>query len=311
MIRRWPVPLGLALFSLSVGCLTVGCITGNAPPSLARVRVEVRQGIAAESMKELESPSPVHVIAEFSADLSREMAYASRSAAARFLAALPEGTSVDLRVPGSPEIDCGAPVVVEAPQEPGRARALAESLLDSEPTRPGSLAWALDSLLEDLPAEPARRRIVVFSDFGQRCSELARDPCAAANELAQRGAQIDLVAMGGGEVPACFTQLAVSTGSPPFGIDVYPPSVRLPFRVESREPRGADGGGDPSRPLMAEGWTGSEVRVVPGLVRVVVELEPEMVIFPVWLEPGELKRIRVLDVPLLDLRRSFVDQPKR
>lgn len=243
MSRRWPAALGLALVSLSVACAT-----GKALPELATLRVELTQGMLPGSVESLKSPVPVHVIADFSADPSLEWAYARRNAAARFLASVPAATPLDLRLAGSAQTDCGAAVVVPAPQGPSRPAALANSVLDREPTRPGSLGGALTSLLADLPRETSRRRIVIFSDFAGRCGALPGDPCAAAGELARRGAQLDLVAIGAQEVPACLTQLAAPTGAPPAGLDVSPQNVRRPFRVENREPRGADAG-DPASTL--------------------------------------------------------------
>jgi hypothetical protein len=304
-----------------VAVFALGCAaTPDTTP--ARVRVEVLRGLSADTLAVLGEERPVHVVLDLGAapDAGRETralhSLAIRQAATRYLAALPATTPVALHVTGTAKSEhCGAPERI-SPLEGDLGGAAIATRIDSIlPGEPGSIGRALASVAEELAARDANgqaaARVVVFSNFAEDC---ASHPCASARSLLEIGAEIELVAIGEKPVPQCLEELAVPANAAPQAIASLTAPAELLFRVEPRGRRPAAPDGAVFVPGAAVGRTGGEgVEVAAGLVRVVIDLDPELAVWPVRLRPGELTRIRVLDFPMLGVRRSFIatEEPGR
>ncbi len=264
------------------------------PPEPAQLTIEVYSGFSRSPAAASEPVRPKHI--DVVVDLSESMterrasgetrAGLARRSAGEFLGALAAGTEVTLRALGHvPGAACtGAPRL----GEPGPPDAIARRLRSLEPPAEGSLAETLGAIageFGDSDAAP-RTRVVVFTDLEDPCGG---DLCAAAEALVSAGAWLELVPLGEAAAPACLADLRPSSAHPgatASGLTPRPPA----FRVEAarREPA-------PDLPL-ATGVAGQgPVSVEPGLVTVIVALDPPEEIGPFRVAAGSHTRVRLLN----------------
>jgi len=286
----------------------LGCLTPPPADGPAELVVEVLQGIRPASLEGLAQPAPSWVVADLgAADPASTLAAAKRAATVRYLAALSAGSLSGLVLVGTPGSEaCGPPQLLRSSGS-GAAASFAARLRTLAPGPQGSLGRALERLDQELEGQPLvpAPRLVVFSDFTGSCPV---DSCAAAASLVQRGIQIDWVAVGPAPLPACLLNLGPPSTAAGMGIDLRPTVREVSLQVQPHHAGSlatqVDGA---PLPRAADGRTGQLLTLAPGVGRVVVGLDPPMVIWPVWLEPNRLTRIRILDSPLLGVRRKFAD----
>lgn len=217
---------------------------------------------------------------------------AARSAALRLARSLPAHTLLGVRALGITrgEADCAGPFTLQRAGRPDPA-ALAPLLASMQPASESSLAGALEGLREDLGPSIEGSRVVLFTDLGAECGG---DLCAAASQLVEAGARLDLVLLSDAVVPQCFARLAPA-GQPRLA-SLEPEPPRADFRVEAFE-TGSAAAGD----VLARGRVdGPPIAVAPGAATIVLEMRPPSLIGPLLLEAGTLTRVRVLDFPTLD-----------
>lgn len=298
------------MLSVAFG-LALGCAVPPTPP--AYLRVEVDRG------RDLSAPLPgegqLHVVLDLSTSV-REMKpveneptwqAAARNAARAVLGNAPAGTQASLRVLGlasASPTSCTTPIPVGGSD--GRAEDLDRLIPELGGASESSLAAALLQLYPEVPRPEPVGRVVIVSDFANDC-ESRTAACESAAQLIDAGAEIDLVAVGGDPIPACWAQLAPRTGA----IDVAAgPAPRV--RVEWREQRVRSSGlasaskaSDRSAVVPPRG----RVQVPAGAVRVIVDLDPPEIVGPLMLPAGVETRVRVLDFPSLSppVREVFVD----
>ena len=302
--------LMLALISVwALGCAA----TPDTTP--ARVQVEVLRGLSADTLARLAEAPTVHVVLDLGAapGVSRETRVlhrlATRQAAARYLATLPATTPVELHAMGAAKGErCGPPQRLQSLEENLNGAAIATRIASIGPGAPGSIEGALARVADELAAREtggsAAARVVVFSNFADQCAD---DPCVPARSLLGLGAEIELVAIGEAPVPECLEAIAVPSDTASQALAALSAPVELPFRVEPRGRRSSALNGAVFVPGAAVGRTGGEgVEVAAGLVSVVIDLDPELAVWPIRLRPGEVTRIRVLDFPMIGVRRSFI-----
>ncbi len=276
------------------------------PPVLDAPRAWVRVDVAHGLSRSADLPEPGEVPVAIVLDASLSMATpisprasryaAARQLATRYLAALPRSAPVSLRVPGlTSGAECGPAVPIEPATEGPATEGLAALIPRLPPPRgESSLAAALEDVARDLVSRGAAAgaRVVVLSDLEPAC---ASDPCQAASRLVAAGAEIEVVALGEAEPPACLAGLT-SRGLPSF-VSAVPVPAAPRFRVE-RAPGGSDA---EASERLAEGVAGDRrVFVGTGRVVVTVELDPPVAVGPLDLEEGDEAWVRVLDFPELD-----------
>lgn len=203
--------------------------------------------------------------------------------AARLLEALPASTGVGVSALGTRSGECRASQAL-AHSPPGSPRDTLLTALEAvEPVSEGSLAAALDLIGAGMGAQAHPQRLVVFTDLGRQCGG---NLCQAVAALVDDGVALDLVVVGDAGVPDCVERFVLEDA-----LDVLPPPAPS-FRVESRGARGPV--------LLASGLAdGSPIRVPAGNAHVVIGLEPEAEMGPVFFPPAALTRVRVLDFPHL------------
>lgn len=210
---------------------------------------------------------------------------AARAALERWLRALPPDTEVELRAKGGePTTACASPARRLAGPDPAGDASLLASLEGLAPGGDGSIAQGLQELAAELDAKhPAPLRVVAWTALRDRCGTSL---CDGAQALARRGARLDLIVLGDAEAPECLADLALSG-------DAAPPTASerpVGFRVERLEPIPAVVGCSEAG--------GLPVAVPPGPTRLVVALEPPLILersFPA----GTRWTLEVLDFPTL------------
>jgi hypothetical protein len=261
-----PVPLEPALVSLSVMRGFATPLPGPAPPRVVAL-VDATAPMATRD-------------AQGSARFE-----AARAAALRWLGALPEATSLEMRAVGGARGDtCSSRP--HALAEPGAARdAYRAALGRLAPAGQGALAEALLALAsEHAGPAPTPLRVVAWSSLQGECGASL---CDAARELAGRGVRLDLVVIGDATVPACLADLE----GPSAGFAPPPAAAPVGFRVERVSP-------EPAVVACSESG-GLPVAAPLGATRIVVALEPPLVLersFPAatrW-------TLEVVDFPALD-----------
>jgi len=275
--------LGLAVAGLFVACAT----PPPSPPEPARVEVVVARGIAEPALP----PARVALVL----DAGRSMAASASANATRLDAAaqrarqLIAGVAANARVSvhavgASGSQACSAPVELVAPGP--AAAAHAGRLDDLAPGGEADLAGALARVGEGLRSAGTLdgARFVVLTDLEGGCGG---DLCAALGGLAEGGASVDLVVLGGRPTPACVSTVAAPARPVPAALAPEPPG----FAVSTR---GVDG----AAPATTRGTAGSgPVAAAPGSATLRIDLDPPLDIGPLTLEPGSLTRVRVIDFP--------------
>jgi len=265
-----------------------GCLATPAPN--AWFAVDVAHGLASEP--DSSGIARVAVVV----DVTPSMAAGSRArssnpevaqiAAAHLLRSLPQDVPTSLVAFGTRGPTCEAPPLVLGP-ESGRPGVLALRAEELSPVAEASLAATLDSVAAGLAAGPVgeRTRVVVFSDLEPKCGG---NLCEAGERLMSTGATLDLVVLGGSQVPACLKSPAPPLGLPGAvsrGTDLVPVSFRLVAAPDG-----------PTR-VPANGVAGERpLRVDPGPAVVELGLTPPLEV-PVVLSAGTLVRLRVMDFP--------------
>jgi len=214
----------------------------------------------------------------------RTLADLARSGAAALLESLDERTEVALTVFGHTAGErCTEPERILA------GRGSADSLQALAPRSEASLAGAIDHVRRDLERERGERRVrvVVVTDLDDATADACGgDLCAAARRLVAAGAWLEIVPTRAAEPPACLATLLPSPARP--------------------DPASAGGAGDAPRfsvatsagadLVVAEGRAGAgAVEVPPGLLTLLVHLDPPEQIGPFRLGPGESARVSVLE----------------
>ncbi len=164
----------------------------------------------------------------------------------------------------------------------------------ADPTSGQSFAAtrALTRLQEELAQASTSSdvRVVLLTAFDTECAPRL---CEAAGSLAERGAWLDVAAVGSdARVPACFASLRPGAKAPIGWLASWSPAKPPAFTVE------AVGAADAAPRVIAEGAAGSSVRVAPGLRRIRVALDPPELVGPIQVQPNQRLRIRVMDFPL-------------
>lgn len=294
--RRARVPCGLALL-LGAGLVACAAFERPVAPNAA-VAIEIWSGYA--QPPSLPPARPGHV--EVLLDVSRSMRAATgdgppryaaaREAAARLVYDLPDTTWLGVSALGLARgASCTAATRLARGAPPGFRPELTSNLRHLAPASEGSLGLALLGIAGELGDAAEGARVVVFTDLGGECGG---DLCAAAGELVAAGAQLDLVVLGDAPAPACLARLGPRAA----------PSLALMREAERQPPafRVEPQGGDvpPTERVIARGRAdGRPVRVPPGPVLLVLEMEPPSVIGPIELAEGTTTRVRVLDFPAL------------
>jgi hypothetical protein len=265
-----------------------GCLATPAPN--AWLAVDVAAGLAREA--DTSAIARVAVVVDVTPSMAAGNFVRSSNpevaqiAAAHLLRSLPQDVPTSLVAFGTRGPACEAPPLLLGP-ESGRPGVLALRAEELSPAAEASLASALDSVAAELAAGPVgdRTRVVVFSDFEPKCGG---DLCEAGERLVSTGATLDLVVLGGGQVPACLRSPAPPVGLPDVvsrGTDLPPVSFRL-VAAPDGPPRVPANGVAGERPL----------RVDPGAAMVELALSPPLDV-PVLLSAGALLRLRVMDFP--------------
>lgn len=277
----------LAALATALGC-------SNPPPPApasepALVALEVLRGF--EHAPAPQAAPRVVALLDATAAMSRRSPQgvadfaAARAALERWLRALPPGTEVELRAKGGePTAACASPTRRLAGPDPASDLSLLASLEGLSPGGDGSIAEALQELAGELdPSHPAPLRVVAWSALRDRCGASL---CDAAQALARRGARLDLIVLGDAAAPECLADLALSGEAAPPAASERP----IGFRVERLEPVPAVVGCSEAG--------GLPVAVPPGPTRLVVALEPPLILersFPA----GTRWTLEVLDFPTL------------
>jgi len=279
----WRGPLGaLALLGVA-GCLAP-------PPQNAWLQVDVARGLASGPGAAL--PARVDVVMDVTPSMAAAVRGkssnldAARAGAAQLLRSIPPDVPATLVAFGTRAPACEAPPLVLGP-ESGRAAVLAVRAEEMSPVAEASLASTLDSVATALAVEKVaeRTRVVVFTDFALKCGD---DPCKAGEKLLATGATLDLVVLGGGQVPACLRSPALLSGFPTsvsHRTDAAPVSFRL-VGAPTGPPRAPAEGIAGERPMRADA----------GPATVELGLTPPLDV-PVVLSAGSLLRLRVIDFP--------------
>jgi hypothetical protein len=167
-------------------------------------------------------------------------------------------------------------------------RGFADSLQALVPRSEASLAGAIDHVRRDLERERGERRVrvVVVTDLDDATADpCGGDLCAAARRLVAAGAWLEVVPTRAAEPPACLATLLPSParpGSASAGAGDAPSfSVATSASADLVVAEGRAGGG--------------AVEVPPGLLTLLVHLDPPEQIGPFRLGPGESARVSVLE----------------
>jgi len=267
-----------------------GCASAPAAPvEPALVSVALMRGYAAPVVPK--APPRVVALLDAStamwerADTGIGHFEAARVSAARWLDALPEGTPAELRVLGGLRgAGCATGARVVAGPEVPRDAWLG-ALEGLSPAGQGSLAEGIFDLAEEIPgSDPTPLRVVAWSALRDTCGASL---CDAARELARRGGHLDLVVLGTAPVPECLAEIEAT----PPRVPLAAPQHSVGFRVErlGREPAVvgcSEAGGLP-------------VAIAPGTARLVVALDPPLVLersFPA----NSRWALEIVDFPALD-----------
>jgi hypothetical protein len=265
------------------------------PPGHASVAVDVYGGLGGPPQAAPAPPKRVELVVDLTASMLESSGTgaphvdAARAAAADLLYSLREGTEVAVRALGHvPSDRCERSERLAGPLVPPRREPLVERLADLAPAAEGSIAGALSEVRDDLVREgaAARTRVVLFTDLDGSCGG---DLCAAAESLVETGAWLEVVTVGRSTPPACLAALRPSVAQPgavSAGLPAVPPGFRV-LRARS-------GAAQPA--LLGVGRAGEgAVDVAPGLVTVVVDLDPPEEVGPFEVGSGEFARIRLLE----------------
>jgi hypothetical protein len=276
----------------ALATLALGCAAQAPGPPLepALVALEVLRGFGAPPARS-DAPQLIALV-DATSEMSRRdasglnYADAARAAAQRFLRALPDASSVELRALGGVRsAGCGSPARTLTGPVDVASEALVEALANLSPAGEGSLAEALFAIAAELPdAGPQPSRVVAFSALRDRCDASL---CAAAESLARGGARLDLVVLGGARVPACLADIDLPED---LSAATTTRSAAVGFRVERLGPEPAVVGCSEAR--------GLPIAVPLGPARVVVALDPPLVLersFP----PGTRWILEIVDFPAL------------
>ncbi len=267
--------------------LALGCGFPRHAPPPARLSVEVLSG-APRALPAPGRPSLVVLVDESESMRQRLSAGGTRAAAARagaasLLRGAPPGSELSVRVLGGDGVcDAGTAIGSTDPE------ILARLVSRLEPRGASSLAAALDAVRAGLHDRDraTRTRVVAFTDLEPRCGG---DLCAAAGALVDAGSALDLVVLGGRSAPLCLAQVEAPAGPPSALERAAPPPG---FRVEAE--------GDPEPRVLVQGVAGDPVTTLPpGAARIVLALDPPLVLGPFDLASGTLTRVRVVDLPRL------------
>jgi hypothetical protein len=276
-------PLLVALAAGLVAC---------AAPMPGRIAVEVYRGLGGNAAGAF-LPA-VHVIVDATRSMAAQSQAASthldaaQSKARELIAALPPGTRVALHVLGggsaeAPECAALEPLTVLGPASDP---ALPHALEELQPSGEGSISLVLAALLGELQRQARARdaRVVLFTDLDARCGG---DWCAAARELIDAGAWLDLVVLGEEPAPQCLEGLRPSAREPGALVRALTrPAAGWELRAPGSEAQDA---------RVASGRAGLRPSTAPSgawVLRVV--LDPPLEI-PLRIEPDRLTRVRVLD----------------
>ena len=262
----------------------------SAPPPEALLDVRVAQGLAVAP--EATPAARVEVVLDLTPSMrARDGSYGSRAdvaraAAAQLLRTLPPEAPATLVAFGTSGPECESAPVRFGP-ETGHASVLALHTDALTPVAEASLSSTLNSVTSEIVAAGAaeRTRVVVISDLSSECGS---DLCAAAAAVVGVGATLDLVMIGGTEVPACLSDLATPRSSPSLvtrATDTEPFSFRV---------RGAPEG--PERSEISGVAGAAPLALAPGAAVVDVPLSPPLSV-PLVLEAGQVTRLRVIDFP--------------
>jgi hypothetical protein len=176
-----------------------------------------------------------------------------------------------------------------APAPRASRRAAADPFGQLAPRSEASLAGAIDQVRRDLERAPSARRVrvVVVSDLdGATADPCGGDLCEAARRLVAAGAWLEVAPAGTAEPPACLTTLLPSPARP---VSVPAGGVGDAPAFSVATSASADG-------VVAEGRAGAgAIEVPPGLLTLVVQLDPPEQIGPFRLDPGESARVSVLE----------------
>jgi hypothetical protein len=256
----------------------------------ASLTVEVYRDLGAP---EVSAPRPALERVELVVDLTqstlrvaqdgRTLADLARSAAAALLASLDDRAELTLTVFGH--------AVGERCTEAERiGRGSADSLQALAPRSEASLAGAIDHVRRDLERERGDRRVrvVVVTDLDDATADpCGGDLCAAARRLVAAGAWLEIVPTRAAEPPACLATLLPSPARPGPAASAGGAGDAPSFSVATSA--GAD-------LVVAEGRAGAgAVEVPPGLLTLLVHLDPPEQIGPFRLGPGESARVSVLE----------------
>lgn len=305
--------------ALALGVLWISWLGACAAPpeealvAQASVSVDVYGGIGGPNPPGPPIPRRVHLVVDVTPSMLRpgrdgsQPLAAARGEAAQLLYSLREGTEIAISAIGQTEAQrgqlqrgearrgadgetevCVSPESVVAPVVPERQEPLVQRIQDLPPLSEGSLPAAIDAARRELVRDgaAARTRVVVFTDLDGSCGG---DLCRAAERLVDSGAWLEIVPLGDAAPPACLADLRPSIAHPTAGragLRWRPPA----FRVE----RARSGSLGPR--LLGVGHAGEgPVPVPPGLVTVVLDLDPPEEIGPFRLAPGEFARVRLLN----------------
>jgi hypothetical protein len=284
--------------------LALAAAAGTVPPSLAgraaatesaSLSVEVYRGLGAEDAS---SPGPSPERVELVVDLTRSMLRASadgrpladlaRGGAAALLRSLDESAEAALTVLGHAAGEgCTASERLAAAAPAPARRDAADRLGELAPRSESSLAGALDQVRRQLEGEGGgrRARVVAVTDLEDGAGDpCGGDLCEAARRLVAAGAWLEIVPTREVDPPACLSGLLPSPAPPPSaaGTDAEPTfSVALDAAADE---------------VVAEGRAGEgAVPVPPGLVTLLVHLDPPERIGPFRLAPGDAARVSVLE----------------
>jgi hypothetical protein len=281
--------------ALALAGLLLGCQGGPpAPRADASLSVEVMRGFAVPRAPLASAPPRIAVVVDVTRSMAEPTpegptrAEAALGGARELIRALPADAAPALRVLGAR--DAGAACVDPVSLAAAPRDALLAELRVLEPRAEGSLAAALEAVAADLRAAGGAdgARVAVFTDFDDPCGG---ELCAAAAALVAEGAWIDWLALGPAAPPACLAELAPNpraAGPIAAGLASEPPG----YLVLSADAA-------PDAPALAAGRAGAAaVGVPPGLVTLVVDLDPLERIGPFPLAAGERVQVRLLDFPM-------------
>jgi hypothetical protein len=298
--------------STAAALLSAALLSCAAPEPLVPAAVRVDLIRAAPPLPDWDqlAPPPIHLLLDVTSSMkaasTEGVTYlqAARHAAERFLYSVSPDADVTLHLLGTAVGSaCTQAVPVKAPPDTSPGEGLAPIARALPSRSEGSLANAIEAIARRIRSEEqgwAGVRLVAISDLDDSCER--SDLCDAAAALASAGADLDLVVIGEASVPACLGQVG-GDGEPPLLAAAETAPIRATFRVIGK-------GQGEEAPLPVVGTVGgAAVKVVPGRVRVGVDLDPAVEMGPVDLAPNASLRIRILEVPAGESQRwrVFVD----